>query len=178
MDDKLSQLLHSFSDVFRDELGTLKDEKVSIHFDPSVPPKFCKARSLPYAMREKVEEELQHLQDQGIISSVKYSKWATPIVPVLKQDKTSVRICGDYKLTANRASHLEHYPFPKVDNLFTALTSGTMFTKLDMSQAYLQLTLDDQSKELLTINTHKGLFAYLLGFRQPQGFFNALLSPF
>ena len=160
VDDKLSQLLHSFSDVFRDELGTLKDEKVSIHFDPSVPPKFCKARSLPYAMREKVEKELQHLQDQGIISPVKYSKWAAPIVPVLKQDKTSVRICGDYKLTANRASHLEHYPLPKVDDLFTALTGGTMFTKLDMNQAYLQLTLDDQSKELLTINTHKGLFAY------------------
>ena len=74
VDDKLSQLLHSFSDVLRDELGTLKDEKVSIHFDPSVSPKFCKARSLPYAMRAKVEKELQHLQDQGIISPVKYSK--------------------------------------------------------------------------------------------------------
>ena len=75
---------------------------------------------------------------------------------VLKQDKTSVRICGDYKLTANRASHLEHYPLPKVDNLFTAqLVVRTMFTKLDINQAYLQLTLDDQSKELLTINTHK-----------------------
>lgn len=72
----------------------------------------------------------------------------------------SVRICGDYKLTANHASHLEHCPLPKVDDLFTTLTGGTMFTKLDMSQAYLQLTLDDQSKELLTINTHKGLFAY------------------
>lgn len=87
VNDKLSQLLHFFNDAFRDELGTLKDEKVSIHFDPSLPPKFCKARSLPYAMREKVEKELQHLQDQGIISPVKYSKWATPIVPVLKQDK-------------------------------------------------------------------------------------------
>ena len=29
-----------------------------------------------------------------------------------------------------------------------------------MSQAYLQLLMDDQSKELLTVNTHKGLFAY------------------
>ena len=61
VDDKLSQSLHSFSDVFRDKLGTLEDEKVSIHFDPSVAPKFYKARSLSYAMREKVEKELQHL---------------------------------------------------------------------------------------------------------------------
>ena len=159
VDDQLSQLLQSFSDVFGNELGTLQGDKVSIHIDPTVPPKFCKARSLPYAMREKVEKELQNLEDQGIITPVKYSKWAAPIVPVLKQDKKTVRICGDYKLTANRASCLEHYPLPKVD-LFTMLAGGTLFTKLDMSQAYLQLLLDDQSKELLTINTHKGLFAY------------------
>ena len=35
-----------------------------------------------------------------------------------------------------------------------------MFTKLDISQAYLQFAVDNQAKELLTINTHKGLFAY------------------
>ena len=29
-----------------------------------------------------------------------------------------------------------------------------------MSQTYLQLQLDDKSKELVTINTHKGLFQY------------------
>ena len=55
---------------------------------------------------------------------------------------------------------MEHYPLPKVDDLFTTLAGGVLFTKLDMSQAYLQLTLDDQAKELLTINTHEGLFAY------------------
>jgi len=55
-------------------------------------------------MRGKVEKELWKLETQGIISPVKYSEWVVPIVPVLKQDKQSVRICGDYKLTANRAS--------------------------------------------------------------------------
>ena len=121
------------------------------------------ARSLPYAMRDKVEMELQHLQDQGIISPVKYSKWAAPIVPVLKQDKKSLRICSDYKLTANKASRVERYPLPKFDDLFTTLAGGVLFTKLDMSQAYLQLTLDDEAKEVLTINTHKG-FLHIIGY--------------
>ena len=62
-------------------------------------------------------------------------------------------------LTANRASHLEHYPFTEVEELFAILAGGILFTKLDMSQAYLQVALDDQVKELLIINTHKGLFA-------------------
>ena len=55
---------------------------------------------------------------------------------------------------------MEHYPFPKVENLFPTLAGGVLFTKLDMSQVYLQLALDDQAKELLAINTHKGLFPY------------------
>ena len=44
--------------------------------------------------------------------------------------------------------------------MFSTLAGGITFTKLDMSQAYQQLTLDDSSKEVVTINTHKGLFCY------------------
>ena len=75
--------------MLTDELGTLQGSKACIYIDPSIPPKFCKARSLPYAMKAKVEQflELQKLEAQGIILPVKYSKWDAPIVPVLKQDK-------------------------------------------------------------------------------------------
>ena len=108
-----------------------------------------------------MKKSSQNLETQGIITPLKFSKWAAPIVPVLKHDKQTVRICGDYKLTANCASCMEHYPLPKVEDLFSTLAGGTLFIKLDMmSQAYLQLLLDDQSKELLTVNTHKGLVAY------------------
>ena len=37
-------------------------------------------------------EELDRLQRNGIIEPVKFSKWATPIVPILKSDG-SIRIC-------------------------------------------------------------------------------------
>ena len=81
-------------------------------------------------------------------------------MPVLKPDHKSIRICGDYKLTANKASRLEQYPLPKVEDLFSTLAGGITFTKLDMSQAYQQLVLDDYSKEIVIINIHKGLFSY------------------
>ena len=32
------------------------------------------------------------------------------------------------------------------------------FTKLDLSQVYQELLLSPKSRELLTVNTHKGLF--------------------
>ena len=57
-----------------------------------------------------------------------------------------MRIFGNYKLTANQASRVEHYPLPKVDDLFVTLAGGTLFTKLDMSQAYLQVLVNDQYK--------------------------------
>lgn len=35
-----------------------------------------------------------------------------------------------------------------------------IFTHLDLSDAYLQVEVDDDSKKLLTINTHSGLFKF------------------
>ena len=61
---------------------------------------FLQARTVPYALGEKIEVELERLQKEGIIEPVPFSEWAAPIVPVMKQDGT-VRICGDYKLTVN-----------------------------------------------------------------------------
>ena len=44
--------------------------------------------------------------------------------------------------------------------LLANLSGGKYFSKLDMSQAYLQLPLDEESKELVTVNIHKGLYRY------------------
>ena len=44
--------------------------------------------------------------------------------------------------------------------MFTELSGGNYVTKLDLSQAYLQLPLEDSSKQFVTINTHKKLFCY------------------
>ena len=50
---------------------------------------------------EKVEKELDRLVEEGILEPVEYSEWASPIVAVLKPDKQSVCICGDFKQTVN-----------------------------------------------------------------------------
>jgi hypothetical protein len=44
--------------------------------------------------------------------------------------------------------------------LFATLSGGKKFTHLDLSQAYLQLSLDEQSQKYVVINTHKGLFKF------------------
>ena len=74
----------------------------------------------------------------------------------MKQDG-SERIYGDYKGTVNQVSKLDNYPIPKTEDLLATLGGGKKFTKLDMSQAYQQLELEESSKKFTTINTHKGL---------------------
>ena len=156
----LESLLQRKKALFQPGLGTLKGFKAKIHVDPTATPKFCKARPVSYAFRGKVEEELERLTKEGIVEPVQFADWAAPIVPVLKSDKESLRLCGDYKLTVNQAAKLDQYPIPRVEDLFSALSGGKSFSKLDMSQAYQQIELDEESKQFVVVNTHKGLFRY------------------
>ncbi|OON18789.1 hypothetical protein X801_05353, partial [Opisthorchis viverrini] len=68
----------------------------------------------------QVEEKLNRLQWEGIIQNTKFSEWATPIVPILKPDGT-VRICGDYKTTVNASTPPEHYPLPKIEDVYAQI---------------------------------------------------------
>ena len=154
------EVLSKYPDVFQGGLGALKGHKAKIHIDTSVKPKFCKAHSVPYTMRELVDQELDRLVAEGILEPVTFADWAAPIVPVLKSDIKNVRICGDFKRTVNEASKLDKYPIPKIEDLLLQLAGGKHFTKLDMSQAYQQVLLEDDSKDLVVINTHRGLFRY------------------
>ena len=156
---QLQSILDAHGDVFSEGLGTLKGTTAKIYVDPEATPKFMKARLVPYALKAKVELELDRLQRENIISPIEFSEWAAPIVPVVKQDG-SVRICGDYKGTVNQVSKLDNYPIPKTEDLLATLGGGNKFTKLDMSQAYQQLELEESSKKFTTINTHKGLYQY------------------
>ena len=117
--DQLQAVLNKYTEVFKPGVGTLKDYKAHIFIDPTVSPKFCKARPVPYAMRPLVETQLDKLVQENILTPIKHADWAAPIVPVMKADQQSVWICGDFKQTVNKASPLDKYPIPKIEDLFS-----------------------------------------------------------
>ena len=155
----VEQLLERHATLFEGKLGLLEGMRVKIHVDKTVKPRFYKPRPVPYALRDKVEQELECLQRDGVIEPVRFSEWAAPVVPVVKSDG-SLRICGDYKLTVNSAATVDSYPLPRIDDVLASMTGAKVFSKLDLSHAYLQLQLEEESKEFVTISTHKGLFRY------------------
>ena len=130
-----------------------------LHLRPDATPRFFKPHSVSFAIRDSISKELDRLEQQGFIKKVTHSDWAAPIVPVPKKNGR-YRICGDYKVTINHAMEVDQYPLPKPEDLFATLVGGKVFSKLDLSKAYLQLQLDDASAEYTTVNTHQGLYSY------------------
>ena len=53
---------------------------------------------------------------------------------------------------------------PRSEDLFNKLAGGQAFSKLDLSHAYQQIVLSEESRKLVTINTPLGLFQYRLPF--------------
>lgn len=53
--------------MFKERLGKLKGYQAKFHVDPEATLCFCKAGPVPYSLRDKVEEELEHLETEGII---------------------------------------------------------------------------------------------------------------
>ncbi|XP_061164466.1 uncharacterized protein K02A2.6-like [Saccostrea echinata] len=155
----VSEVIEKYKNVFTDDLGRLRDISARIKVEESATPKFCKARVVPYSLRSKVDQELDHLIKTGILSKVEHSEWATPIVSIPKKDGT-VRICGDFKVTVNPVLDIDQYPLPKIEDIFASLAGGRQFTKLDLKNAYLQMMVREEDRHYLTINTHRGLFQY------------------
>jgi len=79
---------------------------------------FCKPKVLPFSLKDSVCKELDRLIKADLLIPVESSDWATPIVPVVKPDKT-IRLCGDYKVTINRYLEVDRYPIPRVVDLMS-----------------------------------------------------------
>ncbi|KAJ8049344.1 hypothetical protein HOLleu_02051 [Holothuria leucospilota] len=171
-ENAVKQVLHKYDSVFKaaGPGDKIKHHMAEVKIESGSVPTFCKSRPVSYALSDAVGRELDRLEAAGITKKVKHSKWAEPIVTVPKTDDTT-RICGDYKLTVNKVVEGDAYPLPTAEGIFATLPGGRVFSKIDLTNAYQQLELTERSKELLTVNTHKGLYQYQ---RLPFGVSTAL----
>jgi transposase InsO family protein len=155
----LQTVLDKYKHVLNSVLGHCTKVQAHIQLKADAIPKFYKSRALPFAYLEGIKTELERNVKAGIIERVDASPWAAPIVPV-KKPNGKIRICGDFKVTINPQIWVDEHPIPSIEELFTRLNNGIKFSKLDLSDAYLQIELDDNSKKLVVVNTPLGLFRY------------------
>lgn len=63
-------------------------------------PVFVQARPLPFALLKAAEEEYDSLMAKDVLEAVKCREWASPILPVLKEDGI-VKIAGDFSMSVD-----------------------------------------------------------------------------
>lgn len=78
----------------------------------------------------------------------------------MSHDIHLTRLCADYSVTINKQLRVEQYPLPTINELFAKLHGGQQFSKLDLSMAYNQFVLDEDSKNLTCINSNRGLYRF------------------
>ena len=158
--ERLQVLLEAHANLFEGDLGMMRGVQAKLQPCQGAVPKFLKARPVPYALRSAVEAELDRLERTGIVEKVKFSEWGTPLVCIPKKDG-SVRLCGDYKVTVNQQIEVEQYPIPTPAELFAAVSGGRQFSRLDLANAYQQMPLEEGSRDMVTVHTHRGLYRFL-----------------
>ncbi|KAB0798042.1 hypothetical protein PPYR_09035 [Photinus pyralis] len=174
----LQQIKSQFSTIFKPVIGCVKNFKCSLKMRDNAKPTFFKAREVPYALREKVEQELSILEEQGIISKADSSDWGSPLVIIPKPDST-VRLCADYKIGVNPQIVQLNYPIPKITEMIDKLRNAKYFCTLDLFKAYLHIPVDEKSSKIQTVTTHRGTYIVdrlSFGIKSAPSEFNRILD--
>lgn len=136
-----------------------KDIQLEITIDKTVPPVCQPYRRVPIPLESKINKKIDELVKLDIIEPVnKPSSWVSPMVPVLKPDD-DIRICLDMR-AANKAIIRENHPLPTMEQLIPKFGKATVFSKLDVKNAFHQVELEENSREITTFITSKGLYRY------------------
>lgn len=137
----------------------ISDVKAHIRMLPDVRPVFQPLRRVPIPMEEAVNRKLDQLLQRDIIEAKQGpATWVSPLVIVGKASGEP-RICLDLR-RVNEAVVREHFPMPVVDEYLARLGKGRMWSKLDIREAFHQVELDEESRDITTFITNRGLFRF------------------
>ena len=156
------QICKEFPDLWKEELGRLKDYQLEVKFKPDVTPRFCKPRTVPFAVQEDLNQAYDAGIAKGIWEPTIFNEYGTPVVPVRKQSlpnqpTPSVRVCGDYSVFINAQLETHRQPMPLPEDLMRRLGGTHYFSKVDLADAYNQIKLGPESQKLLALSTHRGV---------------------
>ena len=91
-----------FPRLFSPGVCIVQEHEARIELTAEARPRFHRPRPVPYALQEKINQELDRMQRKGVIRPAEKSDWTTPVIVIQKRDGT-VRLCDDYKITINHS---------------------------------------------------------------------------
>lgn len=172
---------HLFTDVFdKEQADTLPshrpgvDHAIPLVDDATVPfgPIYPLSQDELAVLSEYIKTNLEN----GFISR-STSPAGAPIMFVKKKDG-SLRLCVDYR-GLNKVTVKNRYPLPLINEMLDRLTSATVFTKLDIRNAYHRIRIAEGDEWKTAFRTRYGHFQYNVmpfGLTNAPGSFQALIN--
>ncbi|XP_053400680.1 uncharacterized protein LOC128557380 [Mercenaria mercenaria] len=161
----IKPLIKQYQDIFTESPGTtnLVEHKVEL---TTTEPVRVKQYPIPYAKRNEVNQEVQHMLKAGIIEPAT-SAYSSPIVMVKKKDNTN-RFCIDFR-RLNSITKFDTEPMGNDEDIRSKLHGDKFFTKLNLSKGYWQIPVEKQSRHLTAFTTSEGSFQFR---KMPFGYDN------
>ena len=157
----IKTLVNEYKSVFPAEVpgGLPPRRRIShaIPMQPGVTPVAQRGRRLSYAQEQEMLKQVKDLMSKGWIDT-SASPWGSPILFVKKKDG-GMRMCVDYR-AVNKLTTRNSYPLPRIDDMLDKLSGSSIFTCLDLQQAYHQVRLNEEDIPKTAFITPIGLYEY------------------
>lgn len=146
-------------EIYNSPFSKITDTKVRISMDPSITPVFQPLRRIPIPLEGAVNEKLDELLLRDIIEPKQGpATWVSPLVVANKANGT-IRLCVDLR-RVNQAVIRERHPMPVIDDVLAKIGKGKVWSVLDIKDAFFLLELEEESRDIVTFITHRGLYRF------------------
>ncbi|KAF1323287.1 hypothetical protein FI667_g4734, partial [Globisporangium splendens] len=166
---RLRELVHKFSEVFRESLeadppALVEPLEVTLREDSK--PFRCKPRKYAPLQSQFLRQYTAYLEECGLVRKNNSAKWACAAVPVRKPgSQTDFRITIDYR-PVNKMTVPIAGAMPNLSVISAAVYGSTCFAKFDLMKGFWQLPLHPASQEIMSFMTEDTVYTPL---RVPQG---------
>ena len=151
-------------------LTPMKMEPVKLYnISPEVTPVATKSRRFSSRDQKFIRQEVKKLLENGVIEE-STSPWRAQ-VHVVREENHKTRMVVDYSRTINRFTALDAYPMKRIDGVVDTMSKYLITSSRDLKDAYHQLYLSSEDKELTAFEADGKLYHFL---RLPFGLRNAV----
>ncbi|GJZ52424.1 hypothetical protein Tco_0606939 [Tanacetum coccineum] len=128
----------------------------------------------PYRLApSQMKDQLQGLSDKGFIRPSSLP-WGAPVLFVKKKDR-SFRMCINYQ-ELNKLTVKNHYPLPRINDLFDQLQGSSVYSKIDLRSSYHQLRVREEDIPKMTFSTWHGHYEFQVMPFEHEGHLKAILE--
>ncbi|GKB79111.1 putative reverse transcriptase domain-containing protein, partial [Tanacetum coccineum] len=163
-------IVRDFPEVFPEDLPGIPPAR-QVEFQIDLVPGAAPVARAPYRLApsemKELSDQLQELSDKGFIRPSS-SPWGAPVLFVKKKDG-SFRMCINYQ-KLNKLTMKNHYPLPRIDDLFHQLQGSSVYSKIGLRSGYHQLRVREEDIPKTTFRTRYDHYEFQV---MPFGLTNA-----